>query len=58
MTIYPSVDGSMAYFPLIKKMNEGFWTVIHPDVNFHIVRPLEWLVLTIMLWVFYKDIGQ
>lgn len=58
MTIYPSADGSMAYFPLIKKMSTEFWTVIHPNVNFHIVRPFEWVVLTIILWFFYRDIGK
>jgi len=58
MTIYPTADGTMAYLPLIKKMNAEFWTVIHPNVNFHIVRPLEWLVLTILLWFLYKDIGK
>jgi len=58
MTIYPSVDGSMAYFPLIKKVSTEFWTIIHPNVNFHVVRPLEWLILTILLWFLYKDIGK
>ena len=58
MTIYPPTDGSMAYFPLIKKMDTGFWTFMRPDINFHIVRPFEWLVLTIFLWMFYKNLGK
>lgn len=58
MTIYPSMDGHIAYFPLIKTINEGFWTFISPNVNFHIIHPLEWLILTTFLWLFYKDIGK
>ena len=45
-------------FPLIKRVNPDFWTIIHPNVKFHVVRPWEWILLTIGLWVAYRKIGK
>ena len=45
-------------FPLIKKMKPDFWTIIHPNVKFHVVRPWEWIILTLGLWLVYRRIGK
>ena len=45
-------------FPLIKKVKSGFWTIIPPNVKFHVVRPWEWILLTIGLWLAYRRIGK
>jgi len=45
-------------FPLIKKMPSEFWTIIHPNVKFHIVRPWEWILLTLGMWGAYRHLGK
>lgn len=57
LALYPAADGS-TLFPLIKKAHTGFWIIIHPTVQFHVVRPLEWGLLTGLLWVYYEDMGD
>jgi len=53
-------------FPLIKHLKPDFWTtnfrtdkfnVVH-KLKFHIVRPWEWIILTIGLWTAYRNIGK
>ena len=45
-------------FPLIKEMSPDFWTIVHPNVKFHIMRPWEWILLTLGLWGVYRNIGK
>lgn len=60
-SLYSEPTGEIP-FPLIKKIRPGFWTTIqtfnHPDIKFHIVRPWEWILLILGLWIAYRNIGK
>lgn len=45
-------------FPLIKNRKPGFWTIVYPRIKFHIVRPWEWILLTLGLWGAYRNLGK
>lgn len=54
LSIYPSEDHE---YHIVRKMPEQFWSKIHPNVTYHIVKPVEGLFLTVFLWVFFSKIG-
>ncbi|MEM6317865.1 MAG: VanZ family protein [Bacteroidota bacterium] len=56
LAIYPSEGDVQAPILLIRKIQESFWTIIHPNVKFHVVRPLEGLIILGMLFYFYAEI--
>ncbi len=47
-----------ALFYIVKVRPEGFWSVVHPNVTFHIMLPLEGILTTIALWLFYSRLGN
>ena len=61
---HPTTD---VFFPLLKyKMKPDFWStslrtdkfnVVH-SFKFHVIRPWEWILLTIGLWTAYRNIGK
>ena len=51
-----STDEGM--FPIIKKQIEMFWTTIPPGIRYHVVKPWEGLMGTILLWCFYWKLGR
>ncbi|MEM1122616.1 MAG: VanZ family protein [Bacteroidota bacterium] len=53
IAVYPIETGAYAPVQLIKKIQEGFWTIIHPNVKFHVVQPLEGLLILGALFGFY-----
>jgi len=56
--IYPPEKGIEASFLLVKKIPEGFWSIIPPKITFHIVQPLEGIILILLLWIFYIPLGK
>ena len=36
--------------------NSSFWTVIPPQLTYHIIKPLEGIILAIILLIFYLTI--
>lgn len=54
LSIYPSEDHE---YHIIRKMPDQFWSKIHPNVTYHIVKPIEGLSLTCLLWVFFSRIS-
>lgn len=48
-------DGAM--YPIVKKEINSFWSTVHPQVTYHVVRPLEGVILTILLFLFYWKLG-
>lgn len=56
--IYPPAEGIEATFVLVKKVPVDFWSSIPPKITFHIVEPLEGVLLIILLWVFYIPLGK
>tara|TARA_Y100000385_G_C13100310_1_gene644104 strand:- start:1733 stop:2530 length:798 start_codon:yes stop_codon:yes gene_type:complete len=45
-------------YPIIKKQITSFWTTIPPKITYHVVRPWEGLVVTVLLWFFYWPLGR
>jgi len=47
-----------AQFVLVKKAYNSFWTTTHPNITYHIMLPLEGLLITFALWLFYWPLGK
>lgn len=56
LAIYPSETDSQAPILLIRKVYDDFWTIIHPNVKFHVVRPLEGMLILGGLFYFYSQL--
>ena len=54
LSIYPNDDRP---FHILREWPSGFWSKARFDVTFHIIRPLEGVVLTILLWVFFSRLS-
>ena len=53
LAIYPTESETQAPILLIRKIQESFWTIIHPNVKFHVVQPLEGVLILSGLFYFY-----
>ncbi len=58
MDVYPNSEDPQAPMLLIKKVETTFWSVIHPKITYHIVRPMEGLVILVMLFIFYLPLWR
>lgn len=47
-----------AHFLLVRKAFDTFWITVHPNITYHVMLPLEGLLVTIGLWLFYWPIGK
>ncbi len=56
LPVYPVDAAIQPLSLLVKKVPDGFWSVVHPNVTYHVIQPLEGLLLTFFLWLFYKKI--
>ena len=54
LAIYPSESAEQAPILLIRKIQENFWTITHPNVKFHVVSPLEGILIVAGLFYFYS----
>jgi len=52
--IYPMGEIPESLWLLVKKVPEGFWSVVHPNVKYHVVLPLEGTLLTGILLLIYS----
>lgn len=51
--VYPLESGEEAVFQLIRKYDPSFWRTVHPKVTYHVVQPLEGILLiTILFWIY------
>ena len=41
-------------FSVLKGEINGFWSTVYPNITYHVVRPLEGLAITGLLWIFYS----
>lgn len=57
LSIYPYIEDPQAPLLLIKKIQPEFWTIVHPDVKFHVLRPWSGVAISILLYQFYKRMG-
>ena len=48
LSIYPSDTHD---FHIVREMPKRFWSKVHPNVIYHVVRPLEGILLTISFWI-------
>lgn len=57
--LYPSVDGSDNYFVLVKVKEVGFWRFVNETIGrFHVVRPLEGIIIIVILTLFYSSMDR
>ncbi|MBT8233419.1 MAG: hypothetical protein HKO66_00850 [Saprospiraceae bacterium] len=56
LTIYPSAYDHPVLFEFIRDFKPGFWRIVHPNVNFHVVQPLEGMIILVLLFAFYTGI--
>lgn len=54
LSIYPNDDRP---YHILRSWPEGFWTTVHPNVTFHVIRPIEGVILTVLLWVFFSRLS-
>jgi len=54
LSIYPSDDRP---YHILREWPPGFWSTVNPDVTFHVIRPIEGVIITVLLWVFYSYIS-
>ena len=51
--------GDPSFFTLVRKPEEFFWTIPPgPYVKFHVLRPLEGIILTVLLWIYYIGLNR
>ncbi len=55
LNIYPSEDTS---YQLLRRWPESFWSTVPPQVTYHIMRPLEGTVATILMTLVFFRIGK
>jgi len=53
LSIYPSDDRP---YHILRTWPPGFWSTVNPNVTFHVIRPIEGVVITFLLWIFYSNI--
>jgi len=47
----PDPDASFVFF---RKPISGFWNIVHPNIKFHVVKPIEGIVILVLLIGFYS----
>jgi len=52
--LYPT--DTKAQYLLVKKMPTQFWSTVYPEIVYHILLPLEGLLLMIGLFIFYSKL--
>ena len=52
--IYPAEEALQRPFLLVRVIPPGFWSVIPPEIVYHVVQPLEGTIITVLLLVFYS----
>lgn len=55
--VYPPIEELTNIILLVKKVPTGFWS-IDPYATFHIVEPLEGIVILTLLFCFYSGLGK
>lgn len=43
---------------LIRKPMTGFWQVVHPQVTYHVIYPIEGIIIAALLVYFYSFLGK
>lgn len=56
--LYPPEDGSMPSILLNRKPPSGFWSVLQPYVKYHVVLPIEGVLITVGLLLFYFPLDR
>lgn len=56
--VYPPAGGLNEGFLLVKKVPPGFWSIIHPNVTYHVIQPLEGIILLTIFFAFYAGLGK
>ncbi len=54
LSIYPSEDHQ---YHILREMPTEFWSKIPPSVTYHVVRPIEGIVLTCLLWIIFSRLS-
>ncbi len=54
LSIYPSEDRP---YHILREWPPGFWSHVNPDVTYHVIRPIEGVIITVLLWIGFSRIG-
>jgi len=58
VSIAPPKGGEVAVVELVREYKPGFWRIIPPQVKFHVIRPLEFVILIVFLMCSYRKLGN
>jgi len=58
ISISPSSEESTALIELVREYKPGFWRIIPPQVKFHVIRPLEFVILMLSLMGIFRKLGD
>ena len=59
LALYPSSNGETALYLLSKTPPiQGFWSLVYPDVVYHVIKPVEGVILILLLFLFYSGLGK
>lgn len=58
LSVYPPSEGEASIFTLVKKMPAGFWSVVHPNVTYHVVLPGEGVIWTMILLMMFLSLSR
>lgn len=51
--VFPPIDDPQAFWSLVRKPIETFWVTVHPNVTYHVVQPMEGVLVIGGLLLFY-----
>ena len=58
LAIYPVEQISGLPLLLIRRIEEAFWNTSAPNIKFHVIQPLEGMIIISLLLIFYKFLGK
>ena len=58
VVVYPMEGIPEAPFQLIREYDPSFWRVVPPNVQYHVVRPLEGIFIILLLFIFYSRLDN
>ncbi len=58
LSLYPSTDGAPSTILLFEVRPTTFWRALTPEISFHIVEPIEGLLIVGALFLMYQKLGK
>jgi hypothetical protein len=55
LSIYPS---DITHYQIVREMPTGFWSTVPPEISYHVMLPIEGMIITVLMTLFYYQIGK